>query len=152
ILSLLMAVEQIVSLPADALQRLEHADLDVPQRPREHPVGAGVLQLLCEGREVGGVARNHDDRDRLEAHLFRELLRELELDARERDVLSREADLHLLAGGLLLDEAEREATVPLGSERRGAENQRARRRKRLARADAAAEQQRKLLGLGLGHE
>src|SRR5207245_11655063 len=76
----------------------------------------------------------------------------LELDSRERDVLRREADLHLLAARLLLDEAEREPTVPFRAERRRAEDQRARGREGFARADAAAEQQRDLLGLRFGHE
>ena len=48
-------------------------------------------------------ARNDDDRDRVEAHLPRELLRALELDPRERDVLRREPDLHFLPARLLLD-------------------------------------------------
>src|SRR5262249_3551196 len=95
------------------------------------------LELLGEWSEIGCVAGHDHHRDRLEPHFLRVLLREFELDAREGDVLRGEADLHLLAARLLLDEAEREATVPLGPERRRAEDERARRRQCLARQAAA---------------
>src|SRR3989449_292839 len=52
VLGLLVAVQQVLPRPADALERLEDAHLDVPERPRQHPVGAGVLQLLRERREI----------------------------------------------------------------------------------------------------
>src|SRR5207244_2631972 len=73
VLRLLVAVEHVVAGPSQTLERLEHAELDVPQRPREHPVGAGLLQLLRERPEVGGGRRHDHDRDGLEAHLSRPL-------------------------------------------------------------------------------
>src|SRR2546422_540682 len=78
VLGLLVAVQQVLPRPADALERLEDAHLDVPERPRQHPVGAGVLQLLRERREVWRVTRHDHDGDGLEPEVLRELLRELQ--------------------------------------------------------------------------